>query len=490
MERPNRKEPTSPESRWLQANGINKGSGQTGHSSRIKKKSAVDDTSEESSVEGGAGSKDPRPRVETSSENYESTKNTVYKDVLKKRLVIVETSDESDVEVTEKGNEETGYLDDDDNSSENKEETGDIEETSGDSFKYIKENNNEAGQYREQRQRLQAGKSKLSGEYEGGGNQSQKKEQSGDVAGSSVDSYKKVTGYSAEDKEDRERRQRIRDYNETRKIATGSDKVNDIIDWREQVTGRGLMWVYDSDTSNDSILLAGPVFKKRPKENIAPVISKRNKMNRATGNTEPKVPCPRCDHCVCCRNKTTAEEESPLGDDEVELEILAELRWAVQNSEVHNNMVESLQRKIRAVRIRRWRVREDAVKKRDWEHEEEEKGQTEYDDVNIGDIKRRDRNNVDGFNQSTLTQMYSQLVTADGVVDGSTKDQQENEPHETDEDHSQDSDGTLFVDYSCNIPECQRYENGTGPLWQAHRFSPYDNPGLDDLCRLWADLEK
>ena len=148
-------------------------------------------------------------------------------------------------------------------------------------------------------------------------------------------------------------------------------------------------------------------------------------------------------------------------------------------------MVERLNRDIRAVRIRRWRTNRE--KELLYQERENDMFDSEisYDDINIGDIKRRDANNVDGFNQKTLTQIFApdiQVISSVDVIAGGTEDKaSELQDDATDN----DSDGTLFLDYSIGEGVCKRYDNGTGPLWKAQKWSPYVNHDLDELCEMW-----
>jgi hypothetical protein len=106
-------------------------------------------------------------------------------------------------------------------------------------------------------------------------------------------------------------------------------------------------------------------------------------------------------------------------------------------------------------------------------------------------IKRKDRQNVDGFNQNTLTQMYTNKENekVDGQLPAElTKGALQQGITNGNDDES--SVGTLFGDESCDDIRVIRYENGNGPLWQACRQSPYVSQGLDDLCELIADFDK
>jgi hypothetical protein len=47
----------------------------------------------------------------------------------------------------------------------------------------------------------------------------------------------------------------------------------------------------------------------------------------------------------------------------------------------------------------------------------------------------------------------------------------------------------LFGDNLEDDTTCVRYDNGTGPLWLAYRWSPYVNRGLEDLCQLITDFD-
>ena len=270
-----------------------------------------------------------------------------------------------------------------------------------------------------------------------------------------------------------------------------------------------LRWVYETDTSDDSILLARPVFKKKKKVDVSTCVSQqvradvtpccetaKTKGSRNNSTTmsvkggKPVLTCCFCAACICHSRKHPTNALGVASDETTELEIISELKRAVLNSELHNSMLESLERNIRAVRVRQWKNKQLGNMAVSPVHSDTGSYTVSYDDVNIGLIKRRDKQNVDGFNQTTLTQMYAQ---EDDRIIGSqvrtTCDPTEGQEEETDGDNNDMSLGTLFGDKPYDDTEGIRYENGTGPLWQEYRKSPYANKGLEDLCQLFADFD-
>ena len=252
---------------------------------------------------------------------------------------------------------------------------------------------------------------------------------------------------------------------------------------RQFISEDQLKWVYETDSSDDSILLAGPVFKKK---------TKKKDQGHLKEDSNDKPQCWNCSFCASCLCHKRAKQEGnqyEKDDEEIELEMIAELQRAVQNSELHNNKVERLERKVRAVRVRRWKLRQVSKMINEQQESDANSSDISYDDIDIGLIKKRDQNNVDGYNQTTLTQMFSQEEVVDTEKGNQNICAGEGQVEKRKSDNDSLSSGTLFEDYSDDVQDCERYDNGAGPLWGACRWSPYTSDGLDDLCKLIAKAE-
>jgi hypothetical protein len=281
----------------------------------------------------------------------------------------------------------------------------------------------------------------------------------------------------------------------------------------KQIIHDQLQWVYETDSSDDSILFARPVFPRREHNTVTKTVKKGNNeiTQIAAAKRIRKLPkkkdlektpiqfqCCHCASCVCKRKTTLAIGIGENSEEAKELEIIEELKTAVLNSERHNSIMERLERKLRAVRVRMWRTRLGINSLSSQNESDSDQGLITYDDVNIGVIKRRDIQNVDGFNQKTLTQMYAQgeeggCGTEPPTIGNVQHHREElsvsNQREETFCCMEETSVGTLFGDNLEDDTTCVRYDNGTGPLWLAYRWSPYVNRGLEDLCQLITDFD-
>ena len=163
------------------------------------------------------------------------------------------------------------------------------------------------------------------------------------------------------------------------------------------------------------------------------------------------------------------------------------------NSDRLNTRLERLERRIREVRVNIWKKRlVDHSRKSsdDSDTDSFSSGQITYDDVNIGLIKKGAKQNWDWLNQTTRKQMYEAEEKCHHF-DTEEKEKINTTDH-TDETKGCDdkmSTGTLFRDNSQDDNCCVRYDNGTGPLWTAYRWSPYVSAGLEELCQLIADVD-